>query len=338
MAIRLTITDRRAPESEHFRGFVQSKVVFGRARICDVCLPDLSVSAIHAELRLENNVYSIIDLSSLNGTAVEGRRLIAHRPRRLQHGDVVDISEYRITFEQGAFAGTSLCNDDSTAHARDMLRAILADSGRLDQSPVLVAQSGPCRGARFPLVEEPAVAIIGRAREHEIRLEDVDVSRVHAEVRLRNGVITVRDLASRNGVIYGGNRCAEFELAAGQTFTVGNTVLGLENPVDPALFAIQNAPEEETSSFSVQAEMISGPPTQPSIPVSETVFEQDDSAPEKPLPIGPKDPLLSDAEPDNTPSRPSKIPVEDENTDMGLIVVGAMIVIATVAALIWLLT
>ena len=89
MAIRLTITDRRAPESEHFRGFVQSKVVFGRARICDVCLPDLSVSAIHAELRLENNVYSIIDLSSLNGTAVEGRRLIAHRPRRLQHGDVV---------------------------------------------------------------------------------------------------------------------------------------------------------------------------------------------------------------------------------------------------------
>ena len=87
MAIKLIIRDLRNVEEEYTRTFVQHKVTLGRARHCDVCLPDLSVSTSHCEVRLMGTDYCLVDLGSLNGTTMAQKRLVAHRPKKLANQD-----------------------------------------------------------------------------------------------------------------------------------------------------------------------------------------------------------------------------------------------------------
>jgi pSer/pThr/pTyr-binding forkhead associated (FHA) protein len=49
-------------------------------------------------------------------------------------------------------------------------------------------------------------AVLGRSRDCDIVVEDVNVSRRHAEVRPSGGSWTVRDLGSTNGVKVNGRR------------------------------------------------------------------------------------------------------------------------------------
>jgi FHA domain-containing protein len=58
-------------------------------------------------------------------------------------------------------------------------------------------------GARR-LIVPPAGATIGRSRDCEIVLEDVGISRHHAEIRPRGSGWTIADLGSTNGVIVNG--------------------------------------------------------------------------------------------------------------------------------------
>ena len=43
MAVRLTITELGDPGSEYVRSFLQDRILIGRTRSADVCLPDLAV-------------------------------------------------------------------------------------------------------------------------------------------------------------------------------------------------------------------------------------------------------------------------------------------------------
>jgi Protein of unknown function (DUF3662)/FHA domain len=54
------------------------------------------------------------------------------------------------------------------------------------------------------LIVPPGGATIGRSRDSEIVLEDVGISRAHAEIRPRDGGWTIEDLGSTNGVIVNG--------------------------------------------------------------------------------------------------------------------------------------
>lgn len=62
---------------------------------------------------------------------------------------------------------------------------------------LLVVKRGPNAGARFLLEQETTTA--GRHPEADIFLDDVTVSRRHAEFRLNNGEFEVVDVGSLNG-------------------------------------------------------------------------------------------------------------------------------------------
>ena len=65
-------------------------------------------------------------------------------------------------------------------------------------SPALVVRSGGGRaGESFEAIGERA--LIGRSPECDIFLDDVTVSRRHAELRREGSVFTIRDLGSLNG-------------------------------------------------------------------------------------------------------------------------------------------
>ena len=73
-----------------------SRVTIGRSRECDVVVDDANVSRRHAELRLEDGEWHVVDLGSTNGIKVNRRR-VDHA--RLGHGDRITLGLTDLDFE-----------------------------------------------------------------------------------------------------------------------------------------------------------------------------------------------------------------------------------------------
>jgi pSer/pThr/pTyr-binding forkhead associated (FHA) protein len=318
MAVRLTIKNPADPGAELVRSFVQDRIAIGRARYCDVCLPDMTVSTRHAEIEVRGNDYVIVDQRSLNGTRVEGKQLVPLRPRVLKNGDRIAIAGFELGFRLGVSPGPAEPRDQSMRQAREMLLELLARSG-----------TAPGRRA----------LLVGRAKEADIRIDDRDVSRRHAEIVLeQGGAIRVRDLESHNGVIADGERVAVAVLDDRHAVTLGNTTLALEHPMEQPLVAILDAPEEETSSFSPR-ELTEAPAAIDETADEDAAEPSTEPKPPPTPPVGPADPLAH-------PGQPGYVPTEREiprpelrgGSDVGLILVGAIIVVAAVVGLVLLFT
>ena len=86
-------------------------------------------------------------------------------------------------------------------------------------SALLIVRRGPSQGARFLL--DVDVTTCGRHPDSDIFLDDVTVSRRHAEF-LRDGVqFSVRDLASLNGTYFDGQRIEQTLVNDGAEVQVG---------------------------------------------------------------------------------------------------------------------
>ena len=87
-------------------------------------------------------------------------------------------------------------------------------------SALLVVQRGPNSGARFLLDSEKTTA--GRRPDSDIFLDDVTVSRRHAEfLRRPGGVFVVRDVGSLNGTYVQRDRIDEVVLRDGDEVQIG---------------------------------------------------------------------------------------------------------------------
>ncbi len=64
----------------------------------DLIIPNASVSRAHALIEFNGSDYSMIDLYSLNGTFVNGVRLLSNERRRINNGDVIVFAEVQYTF------------------------------------------------------------------------------------------------------------------------------------------------------------------------------------------------------------------------------------------------
>lgn len=83
------------------QGFIplQGENTIGRAIDNSIILPDNQASRHHALIHCRNgDQYSLIDLGGINGTSVNGRRIM--QPCRLYHGDRVSIGDTVLTFHQ----------------------------------------------------------------------------------------------------------------------------------------------------------------------------------------------------------------------------------------------
>ena len=86
-------------------------------------------------------------------------------------------------------------------------------------SALLVVKRGPNAGSRFLLDKDVTTA--GRHPESDIFLDDVTVSRRHAEFRRDGGHFAVRDVGSLNGTYLNRERIDETELAGGDEVQIG---------------------------------------------------------------------------------------------------------------------
>jgi pSer/pThr/pTyr-binding forkhead associated (FHA) protein len=84
---------------------------------------------------------------------------------------------------------------------------------------VLVVKRGPNAGSKFFL--DTDVTKIGRHPDSEIFLDDITVSRRHAEIRRADGTFSVHDVGSLNGTYVNRERVEEAQLRSGDEIQVG---------------------------------------------------------------------------------------------------------------------
>lgn len=85
--------------------------------------------------------------------------------------------------------------------------------------PVLVVRKGPQPGERFYL-DRPAFSI-GRDPASDIFLNDMTVSRAHANLEIVGGTVTVRDAGSLNGTYVNGVSVEDADLNDGDVVQIG---------------------------------------------------------------------------------------------------------------------
>ena len=112
---------------------------------------------------------------------------------------------------------------------RDGADVLEAEDGALDvggllaelqpATALLVAVRGPNRGARFLLDRD--VVTVGRHPDSDIFLDDITVSRRHAEFRRDGQHMWLHDVGSLNGTYVDGARVEDQVLATGDEVQIG---------------------------------------------------------------------------------------------------------------------
>ncbi|MEV7521136.1 FHA domain-containing protein [Streptomyces sp. NPDC091371] len=183
----------------------------GRDPLCEICLDDARVSWHHAILRPDGDHWTIEDEGSTNGTWVDGHRVQEWSVgvgTELRFGSVEDGPRARVTgrtpsVAPGAARPSRVSNPGMTGTFRQ---------------PTTVR----------PLAPRTAVRI-GRAPDSDLVIDDLVVSRRHAELRsLADGGYEIADLGSHNGTYLNGARIdGAARLAEGDIVGIGHTAFCL---------------------------------------------------------------------------------------------------------------
>ena len=121
--------------------------------------------------------------------------------------------------------GTPLQDDTTIGFTPTEIEDETGEVAALPQSELepgqalLVVQRGPNAGSKFLIDKEVTTA--GRHPESDIFLDDVTVSRRHAEFRRNDGKFSIHDVGSLNGTYVNRQRVEETELANGDELQIG---------------------------------------------------------------------------------------------------------------------
>src|SRR5690606_79886 len=179
------------------------RILIGRGRGADVCLPSRTVSIRHATIELSARGYTILDHDSTNGTRVSGALLVPGRPKALRDGDRIDVGGFILVFRSGVAVTAPTSSERTASLARSLARRASVP-GEDALRPVITIANGPRKGARFPLPDAPSRIVVGRDEVCDVSVPDADASREHAEVLVTAEGVRVRDLGSKNGIVVGG--------------------------------------------------------------------------------------------------------------------------------------
>ncbi|MEU6144402.1 FHA domain-containing protein [Streptomyces sp. NPDC047081] len=178
----------------------------GRDPLCDIVIDDARVSWHHAVLRPEDDHWTIEDENSTNGTFADGRRV----------------------HEWGVGPG-SVIRFGSPADGPCAVLASLPVPVR--ERPSGVSMPGLTGTFRQPTTVRPLptrTVRIGRAADNDLVIDDLVVSRHHAELRaLPDGTYEIADLGSHNGTFLNGAAVTLAPLGPGDVVGIGHSAFCL---------------------------------------------------------------------------------------------------------------
>ena len=176
----------------------------------DIQIADRSISRYHGMIVYdeERELCSVEDSGSLNGSRVNGERLLSHKPRAIHPGDQVTFGDIILRFVDAG----------SDAHAKPLDNIVASPE-------VLAEVAHEIEAAPTPLLEDfiwlkllrgdapqeilvgQGVTTIGRLPDNIVCLnEDRYVSGHHAKIEARGEVFLLLDVGSTNGTYLNGLR------------------------------------------------------------------------------------------------------------------------------------
>jgi pSer/pThr/pTyr-binding forkhead associated (FHA) protein len=175
------------------------------------------VSSRHARLLLEDGYWWVEDLSSRNGTYLNGRRITGGGRERLVNGDEISFGatgpKIRIDEAVGRGLASTMAEPMPKVPAQTLMESRPTQAvGAVTVQPTApdpqaqgskqVVRIALKTGDGKRLVGQDVEVVIGRSRETTIRLEgdmSLAVSRRHARIFYSGWKVCIEDLGSRNG-------------------------------------------------------------------------------------------------------------------------------------------
>ncbi|HLV19846.1 MAG TPA: FHA domain-containing protein [Polyangiaceae bacterium] len=197
---------------------VRDEYTIGRAEDNAIRLTERNISRKHAGLRKGGDRWLLTDVQSYNGCYINGTRV--SDPAQLEHGDLIQLGDYRLTVVDEAMQAVAAPNASESA----TIPAVPRSESLLGQPDRLVMLIGPAPGAEFAL--GPERLVIGRGEECDIAINHSSVSRVHAEVQpFGDGRYEIVDRGSANGVRINGIELQRSLLHPRDSIELGDVVL-----------------------------------------------------------------------------------------------------------------
>lgn len=210
----------------HALEFTKSEVIIGRSENSDIQLPDSSVSIVHAKIQLVDSSrkqWSLQDLQSTNGTALDGKRLDASTILPIHIGSMIHIGRFclkRISpnpkkrpskYESTASLARALMRDMAEKIAGAKKRIFIENSQRFPEAII---------------VEKKQSLILGRDGGCDISIDDPDLSRKHIQLEDVKDGLRISDLSSKNGTYVNGEKISLPQLLIhDDRVKIGNTEL-----------------------------------------------------------------------------------------------------------------
>lgn len=200
----------------------------GRQEGNTIRLTERNVSRQHGRVRRSRNgsskdAFALEDLRSYNGVFINGLR-VAHT-QDLQHGDLIQIGDYRIVLQDDAASAIETAIPITTTEP-DAKQTIPMAAGYRSQALTerpnrMVMLVGPTPGVEYPLDRERMT--IGRAEDASISVNHNSVSRLHCEVHaLGDGRFEIVDKGSSNGVRVNAVELKRSIIEAGDVIELGD--------------------------------------------------------------------------------------------------------------------
>jgi NADPH-dependent 2,4-dienoyl-CoA reductase/sulfur reductase-like enzyme/Fe-S-cluster-containing hydrogenase component 2/pSer/pThr/pTyr-binding forkhead associated (FHA) protein/CRP-like cAMP-binding protein len=240
-------------------------ITIGRQKGSSLLIEHNSVSRLHSEILYLNGNFLLRDKGSSNGTFVNNATLAHDGIYTLRNLDHVRFGDVQFRFElrqQAVSNGTTPSATSTIAFPHVQGTQLHANVSRiipdtvlatLKETPTLVLTGQDANPGIVPLEFERRLTI-GRGKENDIVLDDMAVSRRHAEIFSAPDGFYVRDLDSRYGVIVNKVKIGNpFHLSHGDRIVMGNLLVYFSFPAVGASLAntFQNGdiptppPEEE---------------------------------------------------------------------------------------------
>ncbi len=177
------------------------------------------VSRRHAEIRLTDGQYTVIDLKSFNGTIVNGQRITA--AVSLFDGDQIELGNsgprLRLTDPAHPAPAHRALQPGAPTPSQKLIPPAFGQIAAMAHRQTIVSSSGSLQPTAPPAGAQPQLLLrlsfenrpqlsVGRAPDSDVRLDGLQISNRHARFVRTNGSVAVEDTGSTNGVYVNGER------------------------------------------------------------------------------------------------------------------------------------
>ncbi len=242
--------------------FDQPLITIGRLKENDIQLPLSTVSGYHAQIVKEGDNYYLVDRGSINGTYLNGQRLVAGEKKLLGDSDLIKIQTFDLYFSTG-FNVLGIDSGATVQVARQMVMEVLGSwQTSTADKPKVILMGGPDNGKQYEL-NEGTNLVAGRTAGVEIVIEHPSVSRRHAEISLSWSGAFIKDLNSANGTfvnderITGSRRLRDRdEIRFGQQSSSAPVILVFSNPAEALLSKLEDMQMTDSTPGGLQSKEV----------------------------------------------------------------------------------